>query len=282
MPSVLKGARAEELRRRDEGRLFFKDYRPADTALKAEETGEQRKIMGYAATWDLDQVGDRINPGAFKRSINSRGPRSGGTSDIKVMLNHQHVVGLPTDMYEDEKGLYVEGSIIDSFWGNECWSLVKNRVLDKMSIGFKLVRWEYVAGEGDEVYRDIYEVKLYECSIVAFPANEMASITGFKSFLEYPLFEEYLEELLTRKWNRVSAEEKTDLLGSLEDLAGRILKKFGEESVGEAERKRLRDILEPMRALLEPQDSPEEVADPGIHSALESMERLRKSFRLLA
>ena len=151
-------------------------------ALKFDESNvnlEKRTFMGYASTFgNVDEVGDIIESGAFKKSIRERGPK--GSNQIKVLWQHNEPLGIPLEMYEDEKGLYVEGKVSKTRLGDEALELMKDGVVDKMSIGFSIPKgkmdWDDKTG-----VRKIKEVKLFEFSPVTFPANEQASITGMKS-----------------------------------------------------------------------------------------------------
>ena len=151
-------------------------------ALKFDESHvniEQRTFVGYASTFgNVDLVGDIIERGSFTKSIKERGPK--GSNQIKVLWQHNEPLGIPLEMYEDEKGLYVEGRVSKTRLGDEALELMKDGVVDKMSIGFSIpkgkMEWDDKTG-----VRKIKEVKLMEFSPVTFPANELASITGMKS-----------------------------------------------------------------------------------------------------
>ena len=136
-----------------------------------------RTFKGYAATWDKDQGGDIIAKGAFTKTIAERGNR------VKVLWQHSEPLGVPSLMREDEKGLYVEGRISKTRLGDEALELMRDGVIDQMSIGFSIPsgKSEY---SGDDDARIIREVKLFEFSPVTFPMNENAYITGVKSLRE--------------------------------------------------------------------------------------------------
>jgi len=151
-------------------------------ALKFDDSNvnlENRTFMGYASTFgNVDEVGDIIERGAFKKSIKERGPS--GSNQIKVLWQHNEPLGIPMKMYEDENGLYVEGKVSKTRLGDEALELMKDGVVDKMSIGFSIPKGKMEYDEKSGV-RKIKEVKLFEFSPVTFPANEQASITGMKS-----------------------------------------------------------------------------------------------------
>ena len=171
--------------------LQFKD---SDVSLS------ERTFKGYASTWDKDSGGDIIAKGAFAKTIAERGSR------VKILWQHSEPLGMPTLMREDDVGLYVEGKISKTRLGDEALELMRDGVVDQMSIGFSIPagKSEY-SGEDDA--RVIREVKLYEFSPVTFPMNENAYITGVKS----------IRDQLQRGGNMTAAQIK-ELSSLVEDL----------------------------------------------------------------
>ncbi len=146
------------------------------TEFKAEDINEsKRTFAGYASTWDLDQGGDVIHKGAFKKTISERG------NQVKVLWQHDQnqPIGLPISMTEDSKGLLVEAKLSNTTLGNDVIELLKDGVVNQMSIGYSIpANKSEVNSKG---IRDISEVKLFEFSPVTFPMNESAIITGAKN-----------------------------------------------------------------------------------------------------
>lgn len=180
----------------------FKDYQIAE--FKAADDGSS--FEGYASTWDLDLRGDVIKRGAFAKTLMDRGPRTldggGIRSDIKVLWQHNwdKPIGLPTQMAEDARGLFVRANLIDTMCAQDAMKLLKSGVVDKMSIGYTIINaaTRYAEDDGDYEGRDINELKLYEFSPVTFPCNEAADITGVKSFQQ--LIDGLMERLSTPEW----------------------------------------------------------------------------------
>jgi len=162
---------------------------------------EGRTVCGYAATWDLDQVDDIIHRGAFLKSIKERFP----LGQIKLMSQHMTLIGKPVEMYEDEKGLYVKAYISKTTQGNDDLQLVKDKVLDKFSIGFSIPGGKYEID--DKGIRHIFEVKLMEFSLVTFPANEAAIITDLKEDFDISLENAKAKE----KANKENEDKDTEL-----------------------------------------------------------------------
>ena len=137
-----------------------------------------RTFEGYASTWDEDQVGDIIHQGAFKKSIIEGLP----ANRIKVLWQHDQPLGMPVEMSENDHGLYVKGKISRTRLGDEALELMRDGVVDRMSIGFSIPAGKSFFDEAGR--RNITEVKLMEFSPVTFPANESAVITSVKSLSE--------------------------------------------------------------------------------------------------
>jgi HK97 family phage prohead protease len=142
---------------------------------------DARTFEGYASTFEQDQMGDIIHPGAFKRSIDQGFP----AGRIKVLWQHNEPLGMPTEMHEDSKGLFVRGRISKTRLGDEALELMRDGVVDRMSIGFFIPKGK--SDTDEDGIRHIREVKLMEFSPVTFPANEGAEITAVKNALAYNL-----------------------------------------------------------------------------------------------
>jgi uncharacterized protein len=120
-------------------------------------------IAGYASLWGVaDLNGDVVARGAFAASLAKTGAAG-------VRMLHQHEsrspVGVWDRMVEDERGLWVEGRIMDwSAEGRFARALSRAGALDGLSIGFRSSR---ARREGR--LRVLVEVELWEVSLVTFP-----------------------------------------------------------------------------------------------------------------
>jgi HK97 family phage prohead protease len=151
-------------------------------SLKFEAVGmdpDARTFEGYAAAYgNVDSDNDIIEQNAFAKSIKEGFP----SGRIKVLWQHKadSPIGMPVDMREDGKGLWVKSRISMTAKGDEAIELMRDGVVDRMSIGFSIPggksEWDAKMG-----VRRIKEVKLFEFSPVTFPANEMATIEGVKN-----------------------------------------------------------------------------------------------------
>lgn len=183
--------------------MEFKSIELKETAIDM----SARTIEGYAATWDLDQANDIINKGAFTKTISEGFP----AGRVKMLWQHDKPLGMPSEMFEDDRGLYVKGKISRTQLGDEALELMRDRVVDRMSIGFSIPQNK--SGFTDEGVRVISEVKLFEFSPVTFPANEAAHILAVKSLHE---------QLLICKSKGVNPKDKKEFTHMLSELKALI------------------------------------------------------------
>lgn len=151
-------------------------------ALEIRATGDDGSIEGYGSVFGVrDHYDDVIAPGAFVQSL--REHKAAGS--MPAML-WQHDAGSPIgvwmEMSEDKRGLKIKGQLaLETVRGKEAYALLKMGALNGLSIGFISKKWEY---EQESDIRTLTEVDLWEVSLVTFPANEKARITGVKSSSE--------------------------------------------------------------------------------------------------
>ncbi|MEQ9115723.1 MAG: HK97 family phage prohead protease [Rickettsiales bacterium] len=139
-------------------------------------TQQGNKIYGYASVFNVvDQQGDIILPGAFIDSIE----QFEGGKKIILLWQHQYdqPVGVVDQMIEDAYGLYIQASITQSTQsGKEAFELIKHEVINGFSIGYEVNQVEY---SDYNTTRYINNINLIEISLVTFPANQEAVITGY-------------------------------------------------------------------------------------------------------
>lgn len=141
-----------------------------------DESGE---FSGYAAVFgNVDSGGDTIEKGAFSKTIKENFDR------IKILSQHNDCelpIGKPLELREDDKGLYIRGKISDTQKGHDIQTLLKDGVLNELSIGYDAVDFDY---DGDTGIRHLKEIKLWEISIVTWAMNDQATIDEVKSLAE--------------------------------------------------------------------------------------------------
>jgi hypothetical protein len=108
-------------------------------------------------------------------------------------------------MREDDTGLFVKGQLADTQLGGDAYKLLKMGAVSGLSIGFRTLKSKLDEESG---IRTLTEVELWEVSLVTFPANDAARITGVKSESELPTEREF-ERWLRREGGYTEAQAKT-------------------------------------------------------------------------
>lgn len=137
---------------------------------------QSRIVTGYLSAFgNVDSDNDIIEKGAFAKSINER------FNDIYYLQQHDWAkpLGKFTKLVEDEKGLYFEGEIINTSYGEDQLKLYEAGIVKEHSIGFITVK-----SDKSQNARIIKEVKLYEGSAVTLGANSATPFMGFKSTIQ--------------------------------------------------------------------------------------------------
>lgn len=166
-----------------EERIERRVYTLQELRVEPGAEGEAPQISGYAAVFDTDSEPladypgvrfiERVAPGAFAKTIVEH--------DIRALFNHDpnYVLGRKRagtlTLREDSHGLAVTILPPDTQWARDLMTSMKRGDLSQMSFMFKTVRdqWEKVedAQTGARTNkRTLLEVRLYDVSVVTFPA----------------------------------------------------------------------------------------------------------------
>lgn len=185
MPELPKGLPAEVAARIDADRVCVRQRGNLVEArlsnVEVRMVGDDRaEIHGYATVYDFpyDVAGgppygftETIAAGATKKSVREK-------DDVRLLVNHD---GLPLartksgtmSLASDDVGLLVDGSLdLRSGSARDAALAMERGDLDEMSFAFQVLRQEWNA---DYTERLIREVKLFDVSLVTYPANPAAS-----------------------------------------------------------------------------------------------------------
>lgn len=134
-------------------------------------------FSGYASIYgNVDLGRDIVMPGAFKSLLDGKGARP------KLLWQHdpREVIGVWERFEEDQKGLKGYGRLLpETQRGREAMALLKADAIDGLSIGYRVLKDEYISGKGGSI-RQIKEAELFEVSLVTFPMNPKALVTDVK------------------------------------------------------------------------------------------------------
>ena len=167
-----------------ETRVFTNEF-------EVREDASGMTLTGYAARFNQPSEPlpfiERIQPGAFKRSLKSR-------NDIKLLWNHNSDMVLGSTragtlvLHEDEVGLRVQATLPDNTWGRDAKVSIQRGDVTGFSFGFTVPSggdsWN-----ADGTERTLKSVRLLEVSTgVAFPAypstNGTAQVRGLDKVAE--------------------------------------------------------------------------------------------------
>jgi len=139
-------------------------------------------VEGYASLFGaVDQARDMVMPGAFVRTLATRGVRR-----IPMLFQHDPAepIGVWLELREDGHGLLARGKLIPEVArARELYSLLKASAIDGLSIGFRTVKGRV---DPKTRVRRLDAVELWEISIVTFPLLAGARVHAVKQAASSP------------------------------------------------------------------------------------------------
>ncbi|MFM2580634.1 HK97 family phage prohead protease [Vibrio fortis] len=140
---------------------------------------EAGTFEGYANTFGFkDHAGDNTQKGAFTKSLDEH---KAANSMPAMLWQHKQdqPIGVWTEMYEDDHGLYAKGKLIlEVQQAKEAYALMKAGALKGLSIGYITQKERYNSQTKEN---ELHEVKLLETSIVTFACNEQSQVEVVKN-----------------------------------------------------------------------------------------------------
>lgn len=209
-------------------------------------------IEGYAAVFDVLSeplwfgVRERIRPGAFSKSL-------AAGDDVRALVDHEPPKILGRNkagtlrLREDNHGLHYDIDPPDTTVGRDTIVSLRRKDIDQSSFAFQVVEEEYnirKEDNGDQtVIRELIEVKLFDVSVVTYPAYPQTS-AGVRSLRSlWPDMQESDARTAAEAWARsvrdaliprvvlLPALERRLRVRRLEMLEGPKVEDFSEYSV---------------------------------------------------
>lgn len=155
--------------------------RSAATQFRAEEQDGKKRIEGYFAVFGglyelWPGATESIDPGAFDGAL---------ADDIRCLVDHETrlVLGRNTagtlTLRTDERGLWGVVEINDNDTdATNLYARVQRGDVTQCSFGFDILEEETLQREDGTVHWTIKKVKLYEVSVVTFPAYKDTGVTA--------------------------------------------------------------------------------------------------------
>ena len=143
---------------------------------------DRGQIEGYASvfgsvaeTW----IPTVFEPGTWTKTLKEHFSR------VRILWQHStdDPIGLPLEMREDKKSLWVKGQLSETAKIADYRTLLRDGVVDSISVGFDPITHflEERANVPGGILRHITEAALWEWSVVTFPADSQAIISNVSS-----------------------------------------------------------------------------------------------------
>lgn len=164
-----------------------------------------------------------IHRGAFNKTLQE------SVRGIKILWQHDshEPIGLPTSLFESDEGLVFQASVSRTTRGRDAITLMRDGVLDAVSIGFDSIKEDMEQVDDGSMVRHIREIRLWEISVVTFGADPNARIREVNSLpgaaiikeqasintgrLELQVVGRYLDLPLSdrsQEWNKAAAQNR--------------------------------------------------------------------------
>lgn len=143
--------------------------------LRAAETDDApRTVRGLAVPYGVeielfDGYFETIAPGALA-------DRAEDATSLKLFYRHNEPIGLIISITETAEGIEIVARFSDTQAARDAYQLVRDGVIDRLSIGFVPLAFERTEDEAG-VHTTITSLDLREVSLVPFPAYDGATIT---------------------------------------------------------------------------------------------------------
>lgn len=146
--------------------------------------GENGVVEGYASTWTKtpDSYGDIVIKGAFTETLKKR--KATG-HPFPLCFNHDfdQIIGAVFEAYEDDYGLKIRASFLNTPAAQEKRELVKEGIVWQFSFAYSVLGSEAPTEEEKKqgIFQKLTKLDLYEVSLVPVPANQTAVVTEIKN-----------------------------------------------------------------------------------------------------
>lgn len=146
--------------------------------------GENGVVEGYASTWTKtpDSYGDIVIKGAFTDTLKKR-KASGHPFPLCFNHDFDQIIGAVFEAYEDDYGLKIRASFLNTPAAQEKRELVKEGIVWQFSFAYSVLGSEAPTEEEKKqgIFQKLTKLDLYEVSLVPVPANQTAVVTEIKN-----------------------------------------------------------------------------------------------------
>lgn len=175
--------------------------------------------MFDALSEDLGGFREKIAPGAFTRTLKN--------ADVRALFNHDsnYVLGRNTSgtltLSEDLQGLAIQIEPPDTSWARDLIVSMQRGDINQMSFQFSAIKDGWESGEDGGQIRTLKEVKLYDVSVVTFPAYPQTDVSVRELLAEAGINYDRIAEIARRRasgFGALTAEDAVAVRHSIDAL----------------------------------------------------------------
>lgn len=154
------------------------DLQTRSFTIRADAAAEPRTVRGLAVPYGVeielfDGYFETIAPGALA-------DRAEDATSLKLMWRHDEPIGLIISITETREGIEIVARFSDTQTARDAYQLVRDGVIDRLSIGFIPLAFERTEDEAG-LHTTITSLELREVSLVPFPAYDGATVTEVRN-----------------------------------------------------------------------------------------------------
>lgn len=189
------------------------------------KAGDNGIVEGYASTWTKtpDSYGDIVIKGAFTETLKKR--KATG-HPFPLCFNHDfdQIIGAVTEAEEDDFGLKIKASFLNTALAQEKRELVKEGIVWQFSFAYSVLGSEAPTEEEKKqgIFQKLTKLDLYEVSLVPVPANQTAIVTEVKNDAEVETKEAEVEEKSGRRNSAKDEKTLSDAIDALENATSAL------------------------------------------------------------
>ena len=161
-----------------------REYRNMTFEVRQDGAEPSFLVEGYASTWTKtpDSYGDIVIKGAFTDTLKKR-KASGHPFPLCFNHDFDQIIGAVFEAYEDDYGLKIRASFLNTPAAQEKRELVKEGIVWQFSFAYSVLGSEAPTEEEKKqgIWQKLTKLDLYEVSLVPVPANQTAVVTDIKN-----------------------------------------------------------------------------------------------------
>lgn len=146
------------------------EWREYKIALAENET---RTLEGLAVPYERET---KLAPGYYETIARDAYQPDGGVGSIKLLWRHGEVIGAGTAVSGPD-GVPIQARISQTSAGDDAYQLLKDGVVDSLSIGFIPLEYEETWDDDQNLHVRQKKIDIKEVSLVPWPAYDDAKVT---------------------------------------------------------------------------------------------------------